>query len=70
MITFAQMVCPPPEVVDTALDAGEPVLLQVERHVYSRLNTMGTQIWQGLKQGRTLLDISRQLQATFAVEGE
>jgi hypothetical protein len=57
-------------VVDTALETGDTVLLQLERKTYYSLNITGTQIWQGLKQGLPLPEISRQLQARFAVEPE
>ena len=68
MLTLDQQVSPHPAVVDTALDAGETVLLQLEGKTYYSLNTTGTRIWQGIKQGLTLQAISQQLQATYAVE--
>jgi hypothetical protein len=55
-------------VVDTALDTGETVLLQLEGKTYYSLNATGTRIWQGIKQGLILQAISQQLQATYAVE--
>lgn len=70
MVTWDQQVRPHPEVVDTELDTGETVLLQLESTTYFSLNTTGTRIWQGLKQGWTLQAISQQLQAEFAVEAE
>jgi hypothetical protein len=68
MLTLDQQVCPHPAVVDTALDNGETVLLQLDRKLYYSLNATGTRIWQGIKQGLTLQGISQQLQATYAVE--
>jgi Coenzyme PQQ synthesis protein D (PqqD) len=68
MLTLDQQVCPHPAVVDTVLDSGETVLLQLDRKLYYSLNATGTRIWQGIKQGLTLRGISQQLQATYAVE--
>ena len=70
MVTWDHQVRPHPEVVDTVLDTGDTVLLQLESKTYYSLNVTGTQIWQGLKQGLPLPEISRQLQARFAVEPE
>jgi hypothetical protein len=70
MGTLDQQVHPHPEVVDTELEAGETVLLQLESKTYYSLNLTGTRIWQGLKQGLPLREISRRLQAEFAVEAE
>jgi hypothetical protein len=68
MLTLDQQVSPHPAVVDTALDTGETVLLQLEVKTYYSLNATGMRIWQGIKQGLTLQAISQQLQATYAVE--
>jgi hypothetical protein len=57
-------------VVDTALETGDTVLLQLESKTYYSLNVTGTCIWQGLKQGLPLPEISRRLQARFTVEPE
>jgi hypothetical protein len=70
MVTWDYEVRPHPEVVDTELDTGETVLLQLQSKTYYSLNVTGTQIWQGLKQGLSLQEVSRQLQARFAVEPE
>ena len=70
MVTWDEQVRPHPEVVDTELDTGETVLLQLESTTYYSLNTTGTRIWQGLKRGWTLQEISQQLQAEFAVDAE
>lgn len=59
-----------PEVVDTELDADETVLLHLTSKTYYSLNATGTQIWQGLKEGLTLREISARLQAKFDVEAE
>ncbi len=69
MLTLAQRVQPHPQVVDTVLDGEETVLLQLESKTYYSLNVTGTRIWQGLKAGRSLQEISHHLQAGFAVEG-
>ena len=68
MYTLDQHVRPHPEVVDTVLEDGETVLLQLESTTYYSLNPTGTQIWQGLKQGLPLWEVSQRLQALFAVE--
>jgi hypothetical protein len=70
MVTWDQQVRPNPEVVDTELDTGETVLLQLESTTYYSLNTTGTRIWQGLKRGWTLREIGQQLEAEFAVDAE
>ena len=61
---------PHPEVVDTELDGDETVLLHLEKKTYYSLNPTGTRIWKGLKQSLPLGEISRKLQAEFAVEAE
>jgi Coenzyme PQQ synthesis protein D (PqqD) len=68
MCTLTQQVRPHPEVVDTELAGGETVLLHLGSTTYYSLNITGTRIWQGLKQGHTLLEISRRLQEEFAVD--
>jgi len=70
MVTWDRQVHPHPEVVDTELDTAETVLLHLESTTYYSLNTTGTRIWQGLKRGWTLQEISQQLQVEFAVEAE
>jgi hypothetical protein len=68
MCTLTQQVRPHPEVVDTELEGGETVLLHLGSTTYYSLNITGTRIWQGLKQGYTLLEISHRLQEEFAVD--
>jgi hypothetical protein len=70
MYTLDQRVRPHPEVVDTVLEDGETVLLHLESTTYYSLNPTGTQIWQGLKQGLPLREVSQRLQALFAVEAD
>ena len=70
MFTLRQQVRPHPDVVDTALEAGETVLLHLESVTYYSLNSTGTLIWEGLKQGMPLHDISVRLQQQYAVEAE
>jgi hypothetical protein len=70
MMTLGQRFQPHPQVVDTELEGQETVLLQMESTSCYSLNLTGTRIWQGLKQGQTLQEISRRLQAEFAVEEE
>jgi hypothetical protein len=68
MVTLDQSIHPHPEVVDTELEAGETVLLHLEHTTYYSLNPTGTCIWQGLKQGMPLRDVSQRLQERFAVD--
>jgi hypothetical protein len=70
MIRLEQQVRPHPDVVDTDLDGKEVVLLHLDSKTYFSLNLTGTRIWQGLKQGHTLQEISRQLQEAFEVNAE
>jgi Coenzyme PQQ synthesis protein D (PqqD) len=59
-----------PQVVDTKLDEGEVVLLHLDSKIYYSLNLSGERIWQGLKDGLTPEEISRQLQQEFDVDAE
>ena len=70
MISLEQTVIPHPEVVDTALETGEVVLLHLDSKTYYSLNRTGAIIWQGVQQGLSLREISQRLQAVFAVEPE
>ena len=63
-----EKVRPHSEVVDTKLDDGEVVLLHLENKTYYSLNPTGERIWQGLKEGLTLREISRRLQEEFDVD--
>jgi hypothetical protein len=58
-----------PDAVDTELDE-EIVLLHLESKTYYSLNLTGVRIWQGLKQGLTLKEISRHLEEEFEVNAE
>jgi len=69
-MTLDQQVRPHPDVVDTELDTGEMVLLHLASKTYYSLNATGTRIWQGLKQGLSLRQISARLQAEFEVEAD
>jgi Coenzyme PQQ synthesis protein D (PqqD) len=61
---------PHAEVVDTKLDEGEVVLLHLESKIYYSLNPTGERIWQGLKEGLSLREISQRLQEEFDVDEE
>ena len=63
-----EKVRPHEEVVDTKLDDGEVVLLHLDSRTYYSLNPTGERIWQGLKEGLTLREISRRLQEEFDVD--
>ena len=70
MFTLDQHVRPHPEVVDTQLEAGETALLHLDSTTYYSLNPTGTHIWQGLKHGLSLREISDRLQEVFEVDAE
>jgi hypothetical protein len=61
---------PHSQVVDTKLDEGEVVLLHLESKMYYSLNPTGERIWQGLKEGLSLREISQRLQGEFDVSEE
>jgi Coenzyme PQQ synthesis protein D (PqqD) len=68
MVQLHQQLRPHKEVVDTELEGQETVLLNLQNKLYYSLNPTGTRIWQGIKRGLTLQEISRGLQREFAVE--
>ena len=70
MTTLDDKVRPNAQVVDTKLDDGEVVLLHLDSKSYFSLNVTGERIWQGLKQGLSLREISQRLQAEFDVDAE
>jgi len=61
---------PHPEVLDTKFDDGEMVLFHPESTICYSLNATGVRIWEGLKKGLNLKEISRNLQEEFDVDGE
>jgi hypothetical protein len=65
-----EKVRPHAEVVDTKLDDGEVVLLHLESKTYYSLNATGERIWQGLKEGLKVREISQRLQEEFDVDEE
>ena len=67
---LTQRVFPHPDVVDTDLDGGETALLHLETKTYFSLNTTGSAIWRGLKEGLSLGDVSRRLQEEFRIEAD
>jgi Coenzyme PQQ synthesis protein D (PqqD) len=68
MRTLDETVKPHSEVVDTKLDGGEVVLLHLESKIYYSLNPTGERIWQGLKEGLSLREVSQRLQEEFDVD--
>ena len=70
MLTLDQKLRPHPDAVDTELETNELVLLHLESKSYYSLNVTGMRIWQGLKQGSSLRDISRRLQEEFEIDSE
>ena len=70
MITLDQRMRPHPDVVDTDLDGGETALLHLETKTYFSLNATGSRIWQSLKEGLSLAEVSRRLQQEFRIDAE
>jgi Coenzyme PQQ synthesis protein D (PqqD) len=70
MPTLDDRLRPHSQVVDTKLDEGEVVLLHLESKMYYSLNPTGERIWQGLKEGLSLKEISHRLQEEFDVDEE
>lgn len=70
MYTLDHRLRPHPKVVDTKIDDGEIVLLNLEGTICYSLNATGMRIWEGLKKGLTLKEISQDLQEEFDVDGE
>jgi hypothetical protein len=69
-ISLDTRVRPHPDVVDTALDDGETALLHLETRTYFSLNATGSRIWQSLKEGLSLAEVSRRLQKEFRIDAE
>jgi hypothetical protein len=67
MLTLEQRVTPHAAVIDAELQDGEAVLLQLDSKSYYSLNLTGVRIWQAIKAGLPLADVSRRLQAEFEV---
>ena len=70
MLTLDDKLRPHPDAVDTELETKELVLLHLGSKTYFSLNLTGMRVWQGLKQGSSLRDISRCLQKEFEVESD
>jgi hypothetical protein len=59
-----------PDVVDAELDQYETALLHLGNRIYFTLNATGTRIWQELKRGHSLAEISVSLQREFGIDTE
>ena len=70
MASIDHKIQPHAQVVDTQLDNGEVVLLHLDSKTYFSLNITGERIWQGVKQGLSLREISQRLQEEFDVDAE
>jgi hypothetical protein len=68
VLTLDDKLRPHPDAVDTELDTNELVLLHLGSKTYFSLNLTGMRVWQGLKQGSSLRDVSRRLQEEFEIE--
>jgi hypothetical protein len=56
------------DVVDASLDEGETALLHLGTKTYFSLNRTGSRIWELLKDGLSLEDVSRRIHDEFEVE--
>jgi len=70
MLSLDQRFRPHPDAVDTELETKEVVLLHLQSKTYYSLNVTGMRIWQGFKEGLSLREISRRLQAEFGIDPE
>jgi Coenzyme PQQ synthesis protein D (PqqD) len=61
---------PDPEVVVTELENEDTVLLHLGTKMYYTLNETGVRIWQMLRSGLRIAEISDRLQAEFEVTPE
>jgi hypothetical protein len=59
-----------PQVVDTHVDEAEVVVLHLDSQMYYSLNLTGERIWEGVKRGLSLREISQRLQEEFDVDAE
>ena len=57
-----------PDVVDTEIDEGEVALLHLGSKTYFSLNRTGARIWECLKEGLSLEEVSARLQQEFDVD--
>ncbi len=67
MLSLNESFRPSADVVDTELGDAEVALLDLETKTYFSLNNTGACIWEGLKSGLTLQEISHRLQQEFDV---
>jgi len=70
LITLQTKVIPHPDVIATALSNQETVLLHMQTQQYYTLNETGTQIWDGLAQAHSLVDIGQTLEARYEITVE
>ena len=70
MLSLHHTALPDPEVVDTPLDEGDAALLHLGTKMYFSLNPTGAQIWNYLKDGLSLEDVSRRLHDQYEVDIE
>jgi hypothetical protein len=70
MLTLDHRLRPHPDAVDTELDTNELVLLHLQSKTYYSLNLTGMRVWQGVKEGLSLGEISRRLQREFEVDAK
>jgi hypothetical protein len=68
MATTNQRLRPHAQVVDTELGDAQIALLHLRTLTYYSLNLTAAHIWRGLKQGRSLNEISAGLRAEFEVD--
>ena len=63
-------VLPGDDVVVTALDGGEAVLLHLGSRKYFTLNATGLAIWHGLDEGLTVAEVSERLSKDYGISRE
>jgi len=70
MPSMSERFAPAADVVDTGLDDSEIALLDLATKTYFSLNSTGAYIWERLKEGLALGEISERLQREFDVSAE
>jgi hypothetical protein len=67
MVTLRTQATPHPEVVATALQNGETILLHLGTHAYYTLNESGSRIWQYIEQGYSVAEMGQALKLHYEV---
>ena len=70
MFSVDSKAVPHPDVICTALNNGESVLLHLNTHTYFSLNETGSRIWSLMGDGLTLGEIGQTIEATYDVSAD